>query len=460
MIDKVRAAISYYNMISPGDFVVTGVSGGPDSVALLCCLHELAAEMQFELHVVHVNHGLRPEAEEEAEFVLSLASKLGISAVLKRIDSKRLNEGSLQELARLERRKIFLEECADKSGAKIALGHNANDQAETVLHRLLRGGGTGGLGGIHPVRENFIRPLLFVFREEIEEYLKYRNIPFRNDRSNFKPVYLRNKIRLELIPLLRKEFNPKVMEGLSKAAVILREDDAYLNQEAAKILESSVERIGDGYFVPEKVFNSPFPLITRIVRQIFSVLAHEPRGVEFDHVKRALSFAKTGRSGSFLELPKFVRVYKEQSGIFFCSGESALQLIAEAELVIGGETRINEAGLVIVTRVLENLPGLILPEGAWNILLDYGEINCPLMIRGRRQGDKILQQNAYHKLKEIFSERKIPIRLRDKYVLLTQDDEVIWIPGVLRSDKLRVTERTTTVLELAATKFLHPTSLL
>lgn len=453
MLERVRRIIREYNMIEPGELVVVGVSGGPDSMALLHCLNRIAGEFQFRLHVVHVNHGLRPEAGEEAEFVVNFAGELGISGVVRKLNGDLLKEGSLQELAREARRKVFFAECKATGATKIALGHNANDQAETVLQRLLRGGGTGGLGGIHPVREQIIRPFLFVRREEIERYLAEQSIEYRVDASNYQPVYLRNKIRLELIPKLQAGYNPRIVEALGKTALVLQEDDAYLNKIAAERCAELMVRVENNFFLPNEVFSLPKPLSTRILRQTFALLVGDPRGLEYDHVSRTLSFAQTGRSGGCLQLPHGVRAYKEQEGLLLCPGVLTRPRIEEQPLNIPGETREPGLRIVIRARLVDNPSFFPLPEGAWSIVLNYEQLRLPLSVRGRRPGDKILSCGSCRKLKEIFSERRIPIRLRESSLLLAQGDEVLWVPGLVRSDKARVLPNTFRVLELVASKY-------
>ncbi len=451
MLEIVRKTILEYDMIKPGELILAAVSGGPDSIAMLHCLSRLAGEFQFKLHVVHINHGLRPESKEEAEFVSEFAKSLGIGVSVHELGGKTLRHGSLQEWAREARRQVLLEECKVLGGAKIALGHNANDQAETVLQRLLRGGGTSGLGGIYPKREQIIRPLLFLNRRQIEKYIEFEKLEFRTDTSNYKPIYLRNKIRLQLIPVLEAEYNPRLVETLSKTALILQEDNIYLDLEAARKFEEAVSIIGNSYYMSHPVFKLPAPIIKRIIRRAFSLLTGDPRGLEFEHVNRVVVFAQTGYSGSFLELPDGVRVYKEQEGMLFSYKAISWPKIEERILDVPGETAIPELGMVIRTRIVDNPACFPLPEGAWSIVMDYEQVSLPLILRGRIPGERIFLKGSFRKLKEIFNERKIPIRLRETSPVIVQGDEVLWIPGIIRSDRSKVQTNTVRVLELVAT---------
>lgn len=452
MIEVVRRTILDYDMISPGEQVVIGVSGGPDSIALLHCLKRLSTELKFGIFVVHINHGVRPESEEEAEFVKRFAAGLEVPIVVRRINGKALKQGSFQELARDARRQIFTEVSNDVGAAKIALGHNANDQAETVLQRLLRGGGTTGLGGIHPKRDRIIRPLLFVQRYEIEQYLQEQGLEYRTDLSNFKPVYLRNKIRLELLPLLEREYNPRLVNILGKSARVLQEEDAFLEELAEHEFLTSVSKIDGSYLVSLSMFSRPLPIAKRVVRKVCAKLTMDPRGLEYDHVSRIIEFARIGYSGGFLELPNGVKVYKEQQALLFSPCKLIWPEILERVLQIPGETTISELGITIVARIVDNPGSSPLPEGLWSLLLDYELLKLPLIIRGRKPGDIIMLKGRNRKLKEVFTEKKIPVRLRESSAVLVQEEEVIWIPGLLRSDSAHVMVQTRKVLELAALK--------
>ncbi|MCK4262385.1 tRNA lysidine(34) synthetase TilS, partial [bacterium] len=251
--EKVRRTIVRYRMLEPGDRLVVAVSGGPDSVALLSILACLSQELNFSLQVAHLNHMFRAkEAEEDALYVKELAKKFSLPITVRKrnvlafIKRKHL---SPEEGARQVRYK-FLQDVAEKAGAnKIALGQTADDQAETVLIWMLRGSGLKGLTGIPAVRplENslIIRPLIEVSRSEIEDYLREEGLAVRVDASNLKPVYLRNKIRLKLIPLLARDYNPNIKSVLSGMSQILRADEECLNEVQERTFKRIVRVKGD-----------------------------------------------------------------------------------------------------------------------------------------------------------------------------------------------------------------------
>ena len=241
MLKTVRKTIERSSMLARGDHLLVAVSGGPDSVALLRVLMLLSPEYQLQLTTAHLNHGLRDtEAKEEEDFVRRISKAMGITCICKKVDIRMLRTGkgrSLEEIAREERYK-FLSETAEACGAqKIATGHHHDDQAETILINLIRGSGLEGLKGIAPVRDDLIiRPLLDVGREEILAFLKREGLAYMVDSSNLDPIYLRNRIRIDLIPDLRVRYNPQIVPGLCRMAEIVRREDNYLQNVVRQML--------------------------------------------------------------------------------------------------------------------------------------------------------------------------------------------------------------------------------
>ncbi|MBI5192410.1 MAG: tRNA lysidine(34) synthetase TilS [Nitrospirae bacterium] len=239
ILKKAQETIKRHNMLTHGDTVLVGVSSGPDSVCLLHILNDLKAEYDLTLHIAHLNHGFRgTEAEEDAEYVESLGTSLGIPVHSEYADipSYIKKSGlSKQAGARKYRYKFFNRIADEINASRIALGHTADDQVETFLMRLIRGSGTSGLSGIPPVRDKIIRPLIEISREEINEFLSERKIRYRIDSSNLTTVYLRNKIRIELLPYLAKEFNPNIMDTILRNLKVLRDEDVFLDNYVRKI---------------------------------------------------------------------------------------------------------------------------------------------------------------------------------------------------------------------------------
>lgn len=244
MKNKVLNTIKKYNLIQENDKIVIGVSGGPDSMCLLHILNGLKEKLNFEIVVAHINHMIRKEAEEETQYVKNFCDKLGINCYIKRIDviDKSNKEKIGTEEAGRKARYDFFEEVLNIVNAnKIATAHNENDNAETVLMNIFRGAGTSGLKGIEPIRDNkYIRPIIECERSEIEEYCRVNKLQPKIDKTNFENVYTRNKIRNVLIPEIKKEFNPNIIESLNKLSILSRQENNFIQEYAKNIMENEL----------------------------------------------------------------------------------------------------------------------------------------------------------------------------------------------------------------------------
>lgn len=338
--DKAKRTINRFRMLSPGDTVLVGVSGGPDSMALLYLLMDIKDEYGIGLKIAHLNHGFRKEAAEEAEFVRERAVSLGLEAVIRFIDVPSIKEReglSSQEAAR-EARYAFFEEAAMEAGAnKIALAHTSDDQAETVLIRLLRGSGPLGLSGIPPVRRMgrhesgvgsresiIIRPLIDCSRREIEGFLSERKIPFVTDSSNLKMDYMRNRVRMELIPFL-EGYNPNIKETLTRTALLARQDNQFLDMEADKIyktLSSRQSAVGSQEITMDfKAIRGLHPAIaSRVTRNAIEGVKGDLKRISFQHIAEILNLMDLGEGRWTLHLPD-VTVSRGHDKLIFKRGK-------------------------------------------------------------------------------------------------------------------------------------------
>ena len=248
MLNKVKQTINKYNLIDSGDKIVLGVSGGPDSTAMLICLNELSKEMSFKLTVCHINHGIRENAKLDEKYVRDFCEKLNIPIFILHanvIEEAKKEKRGVEETGRIIRYKFF-EEILSKTGSnKIAIAHNKNDNVETIIMNVLRGSGTLGLKGIEAKSGKYIRPLIEISRDEIEEFTNKYNP--RHDESNDENEYTRNKIRNIVIPYIKKEFNPNIVETITRLSLISKEETEYLD----KITENTYKKI-----CIEEVYNS------------------------------------------------------------------------------------------------------------------------------------------------------------------------------------------------------------
>jgi tRNA(Ile)-lysidine synthase len=328
MRDKFIETICSYSLIQKGDKVLVAVSGGPDSMALLLKLFSLKSRLGLTLHVAHLDHGLRQDSKLDALFVKNWAHKLQIPVTIKRLDLRKIKvQGSLEEFFREKRLKFFIQTARTIKANKIALGHNLDDQAETVLMRLLRGTGLSGLSGISVKRAIrglvFIRPLLETNRQEIERFLKRRGLKARIDSTNREDVFLRNKIRHHLIPLLKNKYNINIQKVLANLAETVSYDYEYLDQAAKRSLRGSSLRLN------LKKIMKLHPAILRIkLRQSIVCLQGDTRRINFQHIKELEDLIYCRPNGSIVDLPKGICVQKSRNTLIFLKRINLLNAVS------------------------------------------------------------------------------------------------------------------------------------
>jgi len=324
LVERVLGFIRQHRLISAQETLVVGVSGGPDSACLLHLLVRLKDSLGAKLHVAHLNHMLRgAESEADVEYVSELARQLGVAATLERRDVKNYQVErrlSLEEAARQVRYQ-FLAEVAGKVGAKrVAVGHTADDQAETILMRLLRGTGTLGLQGMQPLTEwdslggdtglEIIRPLLEISRKEVEAYCQQHALAPREDSSNLSPSYLRNRIRNELMPLLRS-YNPKIDEALLRTADTLASELAFIEQQVSQLWDKVVSQEGKALVLEAKELKSLHPAVQRhLLRQVLRRLLGSLEDIEWKHIEK-MRDALVLPKGKRVVLPRGLTFYVE-----------------------------------------------------------------------------------------------------------------------------------------------------
>lgn len=318
MLNRIKKTIADSALLHRGDHCIVAVSGGPDSVALLRMLVLIACEYDLRLTTAHLNHALRGgEAQREEAFVHSLCAGMGIRCISKTVDIRALKEGSgrsLEEIGREERYR-FLDETAQSCGAnKIATGHHRDDQAETVLINLLRGSGLGGLKGIVPIREGrIIRPLLYIGRKEILEFLDREGLPYIVDSSNASPHFLRNRVRRQLIPELAERYNPGIVRGLSHTAEIIRREDDYLQTMVRQTLSGwrIIPGEADIRLRLADVIDLHEALQGRVIKCLLESAAPSGNGIGYRHIEAVLALIRRSRlSNASLDLPGLIRVEK------------------------------------------------------------------------------------------------------------------------------------------------------
>lgn len=316
LIGKIKKTISKYGLLSTGDRVIIGVSGGPDSLALLFALNRLKNVFGLKLHVAHLDHKLRKKSGEDAAFVKKTAQNLNLPVTIATVDVKRLTDrgGSVEEIARNTRLEFFSRLARKIKADKIALAHNFDDQAETVLMRIIRGSGLYGLSAIRPKREingtTVIRPLLETSRRDIETYLKALGLKPRKDPSNNENLFLRNKIRNSLLPLLKKNYNPGIREVLCNLAESAATDYGYLYSRAKKTLPKKRQ------IFQLKKLKEMHPSIRRLtLRLSIEKTKGNMRKIDFRHIREIEDLILRRPAGSIVDLPKGISVKKSKSHI-------------------------------------------------------------------------------------------------------------------------------------------------
>lgn len=445
LLEQVRSTIQKYNLVSTGEKVVVGVSGGPDSLALLCCLQELKKELGISLHVAHLDHCLREDSAQEAAYVRELVQQWGLPVTVEARDVRayqREHKLSLEEAAR-EVRYRFLREVAQKVGAtKIAVGHQADDQAETLLLNLLRGSGLTGLKAMLPHREGIIRPLLFITRQEIEAYCRDKGLIPCRDPSNLDMSYRRNKIRQELIPWLAREFNPAIVRVLARTAILLAEEESFLEEVARESLAKVIKKQDRGYLQIERegLLGLPTALERRVLRDAILSLGG---GVEFHHVEHLRELLKAG-SGA-LTLPQGLQA-KVSHGFLLLENPN---LKGEEEeipfcypLKVPGVTPLPEIGKRLRIEVLSPPAKVISPP--WEAWVDRDKLPGPLWVRNWRPGDRFrpLGMKGTKKLQDLFVDAGINMRERRRLPVVVSGENIVWVAGVRLAEDFKITPET------------------
>lgn len=464
MIQRVKAYIYRHRMVEPGCKVLVAVSGGPDSVVLLHMLYLLKDELGISLHVAHLDHMFRgKESAEDALFVAETAKRYGVPATIDACDVPAYRDRyrqSGQEAAR-EVRYRFLRETADRVGAsRIALAHQADDQAETILINFLRGTGIKGLKGILPVREGFyIRPLLNIRRSDIEHYCSKMNLSFRQDVSNLKPVYARNRVRLSLMPLLEKEYNPGLVPVLLRLGEICREEDGYLEEQAEKAFQDILQEKAPGRVVLclDGFRSMPPAIMRRVVRRAWQALTGRMKNLAFQHVETVLDLIWEGTTGAQIALPGNAMAFRSYDTLELileqCNRKRAVPSYMYP-VQVPGATCIPELGRTIYATLSPRKPAhdpkSLPPQEA---LLDYDKLPPQIFVRRRREGDCFhpFGQGSELKLKDFLIKQKVPRQERDWLPLVSTPDKIIWVGGVRTGEKWKVDENTTRVLHLKLT---------
>ena len=459
IFDKVLSSIQKHNLIEDGDRIVVGISGGPDSITLLHILNRLRKNINIQVYAAHLNHQLRGiNSQEDAFFVTRFCDEMGITCFVKSEDVStycKENGLSIEEGARKLRYEMFEEVRLKTKSNKIAVGHNLNDQAETVLMRILRGTGLQGLKGIEIKRDDgVIRPLLEIKRDEIENYCKEHNLNPRIDESNLETIYTRNKIRLELIPYLSENFNSNIVNSIVRMSSSLDLDNSYMEEESIKIFNQvaniSQDRI-DINIQSYKGLHSAIKL--RVLRLSIKKILGDTKSIDKKHIYDILELEDDSKINKMLNLPRSIFVYRTSTEIVITNKEILIDEIKFCYNVPKeGFINIREIDSSITTQIvsIEKFKGM--KKDNDSIAFDLEKIKGKLTISSREQGDKIKLSNGTKKIKDMFIDLKIPKEQRCRIPIIKDESEVMSVSTLRISENYKINPKTKEVLKVTFNK--------
>jgi tRNA(Ile)-lysidine synthase len=458
---RVLGFIREHKLVGGKELLLVGVSGGPDSMCSIHILAGLRRTLGLELHIAHLNHMLRgAESDADAKYVSAFARKLRIPATIEARDVKAYQKRhhlSLEEAAREVRYAFFAEVASSLGTDLVAVGHTVDDQIETILMRLIRGTGLAGLRGMQPLSTfrladggclRVIRPLLGVRREEIEAYCSAHKLSPRTDSSNLMPNHLRNRVRSQLIPLLRK-YNPDIDDALLRMASAASSDMEYIEKEIARLWGSVAKERQDGIVIDKLGFSRLDPAIKRhLVRSAIQRLLGDLQDIEAVHIENIVEvMAKS--AGKRLSLPRGLAFHVDYDHGVITTRQTSLcpfpVLEGEHSLKIPGETVF--CGWRVRSKVLSRRPESI-KKSKWKAYLDLDVAGKELVVRGRRRGDRFqpLGIELPKKLQDFMVDAKISRSWRDHVPLVCTSQRILWVAGWRIDHRARVTESTRRVL--------------
>lgn len=459
---QVAEFIQEHRLLLPGEKVVVAVSGGADSVCLFHILLQLKESLAIELHVAHLNHRLRgAESDADATYVAGLARNFGVPATIRAEDvaTYRREKGiSLEEAAR-ELRYMFLARVVKEVGAsKTAVGHTRDDAIETILLHLLRGTGTAGLRGLTPASIlrfskdteplHIVRPLLKVNRKETIAYCQQQRLYPRSDSSNLSVEFFRNRIRLELLPLLRT-YNPGIDDSLLRLATIAGDDANFIEEQVATLWNGlAEEQDAIIYLDATKLTHLPPALQRQMFRKAVEKLKGNLKDIEADHIEAMLAFLKKP-AGKKLNLPQGLELFTEYGRLVLTSLPDfpchLPSLQGVFRLNIPGETVI--PGWRVTATILDSLRSKV---DNFSANLDFDKCGAELVVRTRQPGDRFqpLGMTEVKKLQDFMVDSRIPRAWRDRIPLVCSSDQILWVVGWRINDRVKVNIDTKHVLHL------------
>lgn len=435
ILEKFKETIKEYKLIERGDKIIVALSGGPDSVCMLHLLNSIKEEYGLKLYAAHLNHQIRGiEAQKDALYAINLCDSMGINCFLNSIDVPKFceeNGYSIEEGARYLRYKMFFD-LKEKLGAqKIAIAHNKDDQGETLLMRIMRGTGLDGLKGIdYKRKDGIIRPLLKIAKKDINEYCQKHGLEPRIDHTNFKDIYTRNKIRLNLMPYMEKEFNPNLKDALMNLSDIVKDDADYINKNASSVFENIAILEGRGLKIRISDLKSQHnAILKRLIRKSIEFILDNIKGIEMVHINDVIDLF--GKPHKNIDLPKGLKVYNDSEYIIFTTEVISVEykMIQPVLLKLDETIQVPVLNASVETKTMKIEEYKKQKPKKYQKFFDLDKIKGDITIRSRKNGDKIrpLGMRGSKKVKDILIDEKIPREKRELVPIVCDSEQIMWV---------------------------------
>lgn len=454
--DKVLTTIKEYNLIEENDNILVGVSGGPDSMALLYILLEIKELIPFNIHIAHVNHGVRGEdAKADQLFVEEIAKKLSLPYYTKNVNMIQYGKDkgiSSEEAGRELRYGFFREILVSLGGGKIAVAHNMNDQAETLIMRFLRGTGIDGLKGMDFITKDIIRPILGIDRREIETYILDNKIDTVLDKTNLESIYSRNKVRLELIPYIEENFNPNIVNTLWRTSRISSIDSEFL-EESSEERYNIIVKSQDKHSIildSDKLLKEHKSIQQRIIRSCISKVNGSLQGITETQVSSVINLFQASNTGKEVHLSNGI-VAKTSYGDLIIEKNINKDVNRYLyKLKSPGVNNLEDIGYSFNIEIFPMDKGFTIDKEKNTRYFDFDVVKGDLFVRNRLEGDRLTPfgMRGTKKLKDYFIDEKVPKETRDKIPLIVDDENILWVVGYRTNDIYKVTKKTKRVLSI------------
>lgn len=455
LINTVKKTIEKYGMIEKGDKIIVGFSGGPDSTALLYLLKQLSHYYEISLYSAHLNHKIRSDADRDVEHVRGFSNSLDIPFYFRESNVKLIAQSkkiSEEAAGREERYRFFHDLKVELNADKIALAHNKNDQAETLLMRFFRGTGLEGIKGIIPFREDgVIRPIIEVSRKDIELFCSRNNLKTLTDSTNKDIKYLRNRIRHSIIPVIEEEINPNIINNMSYMSEMFREDSDYINKYVEKASKKVIEyKDNKVYLHISNILNEHKAIGKRIIRRGVEIFKGNKLDLDYKHIDLIYDLCNKKESGLSLDIPNNICVYKEYNFLVIKSQNNSKVNKYCYRVDSSGIYKFEDLDIIIKVNIFERKNIRYKDNNIYEAYFDYNKVKNNLCLRNRRSGDRFSPKGmkGTKKLKDFFIDEKIPKDKRDNVPLLCEGQNIMWIIGMRKSGKYSIDKNTKKILHI------------